>query len=485
MSFGEVEVLHGVDFQLLPGEVCAITGENGAGKSTLAKILAGVHRPTAGAIQVNGKPVSFQNPLDAGRAGIALVHQEPLTFPDLTVAENIFVGAQPRSKLRTVDWRRMEAEASALLKSLDLDINPKSLVQGLSQADRQMVEVASALALDARVIFFDETTASLTPKEVEDLFAIIRRLRQEGRAIAIVSHRLEELFSICDRVTVLRDGSKVGGMPIADTSIPDVIRLMVGRELKESSASAGTPGKQVLTVQNLTVPRRLKDVSFEVRAGEIVGMAGLVGSGRTDVAHCLYGLTRFAGALALNGQPFSPKNPMRAMQSGVALVPEDRQHHGVLAPMAISQNISLPILRRLTKLWLAPATESALAKTWIEKLRVVCQGPLQPIRELSGGNQQKVSVARALETQPKLLVVDEPTRGVDVGAKAEVHALLREIAAGGMAILMISSDLPEVLELSDRILVMREGSIVQEFPRAEATQDKVLFAATGQEAIHA
>lgn len=485
MAFGGVEVLKGVDLDLRPGEVHAITGENGAGKSTLAKLIAGVYRPVRGEIHVHGEPVRFDSPASANAAGIALIHQEPLTFPDLTVAENIFVGNHPRTGAKLVDWKTLNARAEEVMAHLGLKLKPTEKVKGLSVADQQMVEVAAALTHDAKVLLLDETTASLTPKEVEELFVIVRRLRDQGCALAFVSHKLEEVFAICDRITVLRDGEKVGEVLAKDSGPAEIIRMMVGRDIEPSSHARKEPGETLLEVKNLSVLGRVNGVSLKVREGEVVALAGLVGAGRTDVAHAIAGVTPGAsGSISLKGQALSVKNPQAALRQGIVLVPEDRQHHGLLLAMDIAQNATLPILKRLSRLWMRERDQRTMAQGWIERLRIACTGPMQPVRELSGGNQQKVVLAKSLLCEPKILIVDEPTRGVDVGAKAEVHRLLRELADQGLGVLMISSDLPEVLAVADRVLVMRAGQIVAEMDRNEASEESVMFAAAG-EAVHA
>jgi len=478
MAFGWVEVLKGVDLELRAGEVLGITGENGAGKSTLAKLIAGVHRPTKGGIFVGEEQVRFENPKAASAKGIALIHQEPLTFPDLTVAENIFVGNHPKTG-GFVDWKTLNDRAAAVMASLGLKLSPTMKVKGLTVADQQMVEVAAALTHDAKILILDETTASLTPKEVDELFGIVRQLRDRGCALAFVSHKLEEVFEICDRVVVLRDGQKVGEVLPAQSSPAEIIRMMVGRDV-EIARGTSTPGTEpLLEVHDLRVPGRVEGVDLQVRRGEIVALAGLVGAGRTDVAEALAGMTpKTTGTVRLNGKEVRSKNPREAMRSGIVLVPEDRQHHGLLMPMTIAQNATLPTLRGL---WLNEKDQKTTAESWIEKLRIACVGPIQPVRELSGGNQQKVVIAKSLLAKPQLLIVDEPTRGVDIGAKAEVHRLLRDLAAEGLGVLMISSDLPEVLALADRIVVMRGGKVVGEFG-SEATQEQIMTTATGSQA---
>ena len=481
IAFGGVEVVKGVDVDLLPGEVHAIMGENGAGKSTVAKMIAGVYSPTAGAIEAFGNPVRYRNPREALAQGIALIHQEPLTFPDLSVAENIFVGHQPRKGGR-VDWGEMHAKAALLLSSLGASFGTDALAGGLSVADQQTIELAAALAHDAWVLLMDETTAALTPKEVASLFETIRGLRDEGRAIAFVSHRLDEIFAISDRITVMRDGEKVAELLTRETTPPEIVRLMVGREVGAvGKESTPRPTREpVLKVEGLTRKGHFEDVSFAVRSGEIVGLAGLVGSGRTEVCEAIFGVTRRdSGTVEVAGEAVRFRDPRDAMAKGLAMVPEDRQHHGLLLPMSIATNATLPSLQGA---WLRPRQERSVAESMTRRLRTALRSVSQPVRELSGGNQQKVVLAKWLLTEPRILILDEPTRGVDVGAKEEVHRLIRELFEAGLAILMVSSDLSEVLDLSDRVLVMREGRLTGEFRRDEVTPERVMAAATG---VHA
>lgn len=476
VEFGGTPVLRDVDFELRAGEVHAITGENGAGKSTLAKTIAGVNQPTRGRIS----PTAFSSPAAALQSGVALVHQEPLTFPDLTVAENIFVGFHPTGRAGSVAWKDIHAKATEVLRSIGSRLDPKRLVRGLPVADQQMIELASALVHHAKVILLDETTASLTPKEVEELFVVVRRLREQGCAIGFVSHKLEEVFAICDRITVLRDGSKVASWPASETSVREVIRAMVGRDVTTSHAEGHAGGDIVFSARDLRLQDGAPTVSFELKKGQILGVAGLVGAGRTEIAEAIYGARPLvSGAMTLDGKPYRVVAPDDALYAGLVLVPEDRQHAGLLLPMSISRNATLPILRRLARVFTSEHRENTPAADWIDRLRVVCRGPMQPVGELSGGNQQKVVFAKANLCAPKVLIVDEPTRGVDVGAKAEIHQCLRDLAAAGVAVMAISSDLPEALSISDRLIVMRQGAIVAEFT-AGADQEAVMRAATGQ-----
>lgn len=486
MAFGGVDVLKNVDFEIREGEIHGLVGENGAGKSTLAKIIAGVHQPRAGTIELDGKPIHIPSPHAATDFGIALIYQEPLTFPDLDVAENIFVGRQIAGKVsRVISWGSMYRQAAELLRSLGVQLDPHAKVRGLSIASQQMVEMASALSKNAKVLMMDEPTAALTPAEVEDLFKITRRLRDQGTAIVFVSHRLEEVFSVCDRITVLRDGEKVGVRERENTSIDEIIRMMVGRSLNTlfKKTAAQPIGRPMLEVSSLSRAMKFQDISFDVHAGEIVGFAGLVGSGRTEVARALFGaLDIDQGTVRIDSQEARIGNPRDAMAKGLIYLPEDRQHLGLLMPLPVTENMTLSILQRLARggWWLREQAERKVTDEYVEKLRIALRHVSQPVRELSGGNQQKVVISKWMLVNPKVMVLDEPTRGIDIGAKAEVHRLMGDLAAQGMAILMISSELPEVLAMSDRICVMREGRITGRFDRADATAERIMAAATGQ-----
>lgn len=485
MAFEGVDVVKDVSLDLFPSEIHALVGENGAGKSTLAKIIAGVYQPKAGTLSVNGNPVVISGPQAASALGIALIHQEPLAFPDLTVAENIFVGRQPtRARAGWVDWRRMETRARELLGSLGLKIDPRAKMRGLSIADQQLVDIAAALSQNARIVLMDEPTAALTPGEVAKLFAIMRQLREQGAAIVFVSHRLEEVFDISDRISVLRDGELVGSGTPKTTPIEDIIRLMVGRPLsafyeKKTSHTIGAP---VLQVKNLTRTAKFQDVSFTVCAGEIVGFAGLVGSGRTDVGHAIFGIDHLDhGTILIDGVPQAINSPRDALARGLVYVPEDRQHQGLLMPMNIAENMTLPILRQFSRRgWMRGESERRAAAEYVNELRIVLRSVEQPVRELSGGNQQKVVLSKWLMTKPRVIILDEPTRGIDIGAKTEVYRLMSELSAQGIAILMISSELPEILAMSDRVLVMREGRIAAELGKAHMNAERIMAAATGQ-----
>lgn len=484
-QFGGAQALRGVHLSLYPHEIHALVGENGAGKSTLVKILAGVHTPDAGTVLVNGESVTFHAPSQAQRLGIAVIHQHPTLFPDLDVAENIFMGRHPVGRLRQVDWKRMYAEVEARLATLGVQFTAHTPVRSLSVADQQLVEIAKALSVEARVLVMDEPTASLSPREVHELFAIMRRMREQGVAILFISHRLEEIFELADRITVFRDGGFVTSAPLSEMTPESTIRAMVGRELETLFPKQTlTPGDAVLTVRGLSRAGAFRDVSFEVRAGEILGFAGLVGAGRTEVAQVLFGIERpDSGEMLLRGKLVKIDSPAEAMRLGIAYVPEDRLSQGLILDFPIKTNMTSPIWRQMSRWFglLDFARERKLAQEYFGRLDIRAQSINQPAGSLSGGNQQKVVIAKWLTTKPQVLILDEPTRGVDIGAKAEVHRIISNLAAEGMAIILISSELPEVLAMADRILVMHEGRVSAEFDRRAATPENVMTAATGQE----
>lgn len=480
-SFGGVRALKNVSITVFPGEVHALLGENGAGKSTLIKTMTGVYQPDSGEIYLRGELVRFSGPRDAQQRGIGAIYQEPSLFPDLDIAENILAGRQPVSGGR-IHWRAMYREARELLQQLGVQLDPRTKARNLSVAQQQTVEIARALSLNAQLLIMDEPTSSLTLTEVEELFRIIRQLRQAGTAVIFISHRLEELFAVADRVTILRDGDYVDTREMAGVKTGELIQMMVGREVNELFPKQAAPlGQTMLEVKGLTAVGKFENVSFALRAGEILGVAGLIGAGRTDVARALFGIQPVnTGGIVIEGREVSIHNPRQAMQLGLAFVPEDRQHHGLVLPMNIAANITLPILSRFTRAggWLRERAARQVAAAAAHKLEVKSAGIGQKAKELSGGNQQKVVLAKWLETNPRILILDEPTRGIDVGTKAAVHQLMSDLANQGVAILMISSELPEILGMSDRILVMREGRITGEYTRAEATQEKIMASAT-------
>jgi len=484
--FGATAALTGVSLDLLPGEVHALVGENGAGKSTLVKILAGVHQPDEGTILLDGVPTQVPGPAQSRALGIAVVHQEPRLFPDLSVAENVFIGHAPSGALGSIDWRGMRRAAQALFAELDVQFDVGAPVRGLSMADQQLIEIAKALSVEASVLILDEPTASLSAHEVERLFTIVRRLRDRGVAILFVSHRLDEVFALCDRATVFRDGRHVITAPTSGLTTADLIRHMVGRTVSLFPKVDNPIGEVLLEVTDLTRVGVFRDVSFTVRAGEIVGLAGLVGAGRSEVARVLFGIDRRdSGEVKLAGTPVDFPAPSAAMTAGIAYLPEDRHQEGLVLDFTIAQNVTLPILPRLfPKLLLRESTERAVATEHTEQFNVRMTGVDQEVGALSGGNQQKVVLAKWLASGPRVLILDEPTRGIDIGAKVEVHRLIAELAAKGLAIILISSDLPEILAMSDRIVVLHEGRVTAEIARDQATQERVMFAATGTQASH-
>jgi rhamnose transport system ATP-binding protein len=483
-SFGATQALEDVSLALYGGEIHALLGENGAGKSTLIKIITGIQQQDAGEIFIDSTPVQVGSSQVAQRLGVAAIYQEPMIFPDLSVAENIFIGHRNRGKI--VDRRRMEREAREVLARLDVQLDVGEPARGLTLAEQQTVEIAKAISLDVRVLIMDEPTASLSAHEVRQLFRIVAALKQEGVAILFISHRMEEVFEIADRVTILRDGRWISTTPRSELTPAAAIRQMVGREVQELfRRERRQPGEVRLAVRNLQREGRFQNVSFEVRAGEVLGFAGLVGAGRTDVGLALFGIAPAdGGEIELDGKRITIGNSHEAMAQGIAYSTEDRRQLGLIMPLSIAANISLPSLPR----FLSPAglvrrgEERETAESFRKRLSIRAPSVETPASSLSGGNQQKVVISKWLETNPKVLILDEPTRGIDVGAKVEVHQLVDDLAARGMAIILISSDLPEVMAMSDRILVMREGRQMAIFEHREATQEKVLSAAMGQAA---
>lgn len=536
-SFGAVRAVTDGSVELYGGEAHALLGENGAGKSTVVKMLAGVHQPDGGELLIGGQPALLANPAAAQAAGIAVIYQEPTLFPDLTVAENIFMGRQPLRPGRRIDRRAMREEAQELFARLGVPLDPGRICRGLSIADQQLVEIAKALSLHARVIVMDEPTAALSAAEVARLFDVVRALRAGGAAVLFITHRLEEVFEVCQRATVMRDGAHVVTALVGEVTAADLVRAMVGRQMPAreralrgavptggaggisgsneagavgwaggssgvgaTSGTSGTSGTgvvggaggsgaeaegrgpSVLAVRRLTREGVFTDISFEVRAGEIVALAGLVGSGRSEVARAIFGIDRYdAGAVEVSGQPLRKGAPAVAMAAGIGYVPEDRRQQGLVMEMSVQQNVGLASMGALARAGLIRvAAERSFAADWAQRLNLKYGRLTDPVSRLSGGNQQKVVLAKWLGRKPALLIIDEPTRGIDIATKAEVHRLIAELAAGGVAVLMISSELPEVLAIGDRILVMREGRITAEFGYAEATEEKIMAASTGQ-----
>jgi rhamnose transport system ATP-binding protein len=480
--FDSTQALEDVSLELYPGEIHALLGENGAGKSTLIKIMTGVHQPDRGEILLDGHPIKINSSVAAQAHGIAAIYQEPLTYPDLSVAENIFISHRNRGPL--VQWGRMYREAEAILARLDVKLDVRQPARGLTLAAQQIVEIAKAISLKVRVLIMDEPTASLSAHEAEQLFTLAHNLRTQGVAIVYISHRMEEVFAIADRITVFRDGKHISTAPRAEVTPEGAIRDMVGRKVEDFFAKrSAQTGETLLAVRHLSQTGAFQNISFEVKRGEVLGLAGLVGARRTDVGLALFGIAPAdGGEILLNGQPQKITSPEKAMQLGIAYVTEDRRQLGLSLPMSVVANITLPNLRQYLSRWglIRSEAETATAEQYRQRLSVRTASIETAVGKLSGGNQQKVMLGKWLNLQPSLLILDEPTRGIDVGAKADVHRMINELAAQGVAIILISSDLPEVLAMSDRVLVMREGRQMGIFPRAEATQERILSAAMGQ-----
>jgi rhamnose transport system ATP-binding protein len=473
-----------VDFDLKRGEIHALVGENGAGKSTLIKIITGIHQPDSGQVMIDGRKAVFPDARASYDQGIAAIYQEASLFEDLSVAENIYMGHQEiRPITRNIKWTALYKKAGDLIQSLEVNIDPRSLVKSLSIAEKQLVEIVKALSSDAKILIMDEPTASLTKEEIDYLFGIARKLRAEGTGIIFISHRLDEVFDIADRVTVIRDGKKVGTVPRERLEVDELVRMMVGKNLKtlypKKEVAIGEP---VLRVENLFRAGEFKNVSFELRRGEILGMAGLVGAGRTEVARTIFGVENpEGGRIYLEGKQVRFDSAAQAMEQGIAYLSESRGEYGLVLQLDITKNITIPILKRFTRLgWIDRTEERDTAKRFYELLDIRATGLEQSVGSLSGGNQQKVSLAKWLAANARILILDEPTKGIDIATKAAVHKLMSDLAGEGKAILMISSEIPEIVGMSDRIIVMNEGMLVSEIARKEATQERVLTAALGE-----
>jgi ribose transport system ATP-binding protein len=476
--FPGVVALEGVDFDLNPGEVHVLLGENGAGKSTLIKILAGVYTKDEGRVLVQGQEVQAANPRQMQEMGIRVIYQEFNLMPYFTVAENLFMGREPLRNGRFIDWKRVYKEAQEILDRLDCPVSPRSLVQKLSVAEKQMVEIARALSVDSRVIVMDEPTSALSMHEIEKLFQTIHLLKEKGVGIIYISHRLEEINKVGDRVTVLRDGHLVGTKGVRETNIDELIKMMVGRELKAKFPYEKREIKDevVLRVKNFTSRGHFRDINFSLRRGEILGVAGLVGAGRTELARAIMGVDPIdEGTVEIFGKEIRPKSPGNMIQRGLGVLPEDRKEQGVTQVLSLIQNVTIVALHRVfKKLFIHFGLERKLVTDYVQKLNISTPGLNTQVMYLSGGNQQKVVVAKWLFSQGKILIFDEPTRGIDVGSKFEVHQIMMNLVKDGNSIIMISSELPEILGMSDRILVMREGRLTGELKREGATQEKIL-----------
>lgn len=489
-SFPGVKVLDHVQFSLQKGELHALMGENGAGKSTLMKILGGIYSKDQGSISIKGSVSDIPSPDAAAKLGITIIHQELKLVPHLTIMENIFLGREfTYGKTRFIHWRKMRQEANRYLSQLGMELDPGITAGELSVGQQQMVEIAKALSMNAEILVLDEPTAALTDREIEALFQVIEGLKQKGVGMIYISHRMEEIFRVCDRITVLRDGQYVGTKVTKETNMDELVHMMVGREIKDRFPKIEVqPGEELLRVESLSQIGKLHNISFSVRAGEIVGIAGLMGAGRTELAKALNGILPIdGGRISVNGQEVKLKRPSDAIAAGIALVTEDRKEEGLVLPLTVRDNVSLPNHAAISKYgFINRKKEQELADHTIRKLGVKTAGSEQIIGSLSGGNQQKVVIGKWLATSPKVLILDEPTRGVDIGAKKEIYDLMNQLAKQGVAIIMISSELPEVLGMSDRILVMHEGRITGEFNRdQQVTQEEIMHAATGGESVHA
>ncbi|MDX6749184.1 sugar ABC transporter ATP-binding protein [Geminicoccaceae bacterium 1502E] len=486
-TFPGVRALFGAGLEVRRGEVHALLGENGAGKSTLLKILAGAQRPDSGTIRLDGETIELADPQDAQERGIVTIYQEFNLVPSLSVAENVFIGREP-VRAGFVAWREMERRTAAILDEVGLAVSPTRLVSDLSVAEQQMVEIARAVSMEARLVVMDEPTSALSEHEVGKLFSIVRSLRARGLGIVFVTHRLDEVMALCDRFTVLRDGEPAGSGQVADTGVDGLVRLMVGREVERlfrHRTAARAPGEVALRVERLSRQRdpanphatSVEEASLEVRHGEILGIAGLVGAGRSELARAIFGADPIAGGrIMVEGRELAIRSPRDAIRAGIGLVPEDRKQQALFLALAVRDNLAIAALDRLGgRLGLVDeAREARLVESFREKLNIRMAGAGQAIENLSGGNQQKVVLARWLALEPRVLIVDEPTRGIDIAAKAEVHQLLYELADSGIAVIVISSELPEVMTVSDRIITMREGRITGELPGAEADEERLM-----------
>jgi rhamnose transport system ATP-binding protein len=484
-SFAGIQALRGVSFELRAGEVHALLGENGAGKSTLIKVMTGAEQPDSGTLEVGGQAVRHMTPAASRALGIAAIYQQPALFPDLTVAENIALALDTGGAWRRIDWRARHRRAGELLDRVGARIEPDRLVETLSMPEQQIVEIAKAIGADARVVIMDEPTASLSDREVERLFTVVRLLRSHGVGIVYISHRLDEVFAIADRITVLRDGESVATRAASGVSRAELIALMIGRELAavfpKREVAHGEVALELRALSNRAAG--VRDVSLSVRKGEILGIAGLVGSGRTQLAETIFGLTPAdGGTILLHGRPVTIPTPEAAIRAGLAYVPEDRRQHGVVLDMSLASNASLASLRRLSRFGLLDRrAERRSAERYVSQLRIKVGSVDDEVGTLSGGNQQKVALSRWLSTSPSVLILDEPTQGVDVGSKAEIHGLMQGLAEEGLAIVMISSELPEILGMSDRIAVMHAGTVRGVLSRADATQTRILALALAED----
>ncbi len=484
-EFSGVKVLKDVSFNIYEGSVMALVGENGAGKSTLMKILTGVYLKTQGEIFLGNESVNFPDTRASQSKGIAIIHQELNLVKDLSIGENIFLGREPVSSGKRIMWNKLHEDAGYWLEKLGLNEDPRELVKNISVGKQQLVEIAKALSIDAKVIIMDEPTGALTPAETDKIFHVINDLKKSGKSIVYISHRLHEIFEICDDVTVLRDGELIGEESIENLDEDKIIEMMVGRKLSEQypRIEAGL-GEEILKVENLS-NEFVKDVSFTLKKGETLGVAGLMGSERTELMRSIYGIYPAKGSVYLNGEKIKVNSPLDSLRHGIAYVTEDRKANGIITGMNVRENITLSSLDLFKGPlgFVSKGKEEISSKEYIEKMSIKTSGTKQKLRFLSGGNQQKVSIAKSLMTNPKILILDEPTRGVDVGAKKEIYDLINKFKSEGMSIIMVSSDIPEVLGISDRIMVMHEGRISGFLNRDEATQESIMTLAVGKDVI--
>ena len=481
--FPGVKALDNVQLELYPGQVTALVGENGAGKSTLVKTMTGIYQPEAGDIWFNGEVVSFPNPEAARQMGITAIHQETVLFDELSVAENIFVGSYPtKGWLKSIDWSTMNERARAILAEIEAPLSPTAPLKGLSIGQKHMVAIARALSVKARVVILDEPTAALSHHEIQELYEIIERLKANGTAILFITHKFDEIFAVADRYTVFRDGRYIGAGSIKEVTEPELVEMMVARSVKDTYPKVEAElGDTVFSVKNLSHPTEFDDISFDVRRGEILGLYGLVGAGRTEIMKAIIGLSpKASGQIFLDGQPIDIRSPAEAIHHGIVYVPEERQQQGVMLDLPIYQNISLPQLHRTSKAgFLRPSREYELTQDYAKRLNVKTSNWSEVVNNLSGGNQQKVVIAKWLATDPKVIILDEPTKGIDIGSKAAVHQFMSELVQQGLAVIMVSSELPEVMGMADRIIVMHEGLITQTLLRSEASAEGIVSAATG------
>ncbi len=487
-SFPGVKALENVELRLYPGTVTALIGENGAGKSTLVKILTGVYTPDSGTISLDGKPILIPDAESAFRRGITATHQETVLFDELTVTENIFLGHPIVGRFGLLDWKAMRTRTREILAELEVELDPDMRLRDLAIARKHLVAIARALSIDARIVIMDEPTASLSHKEVEELYAIVGKLKREGKAILFISHKFEEIFRIADEYAVFRDGRSVGSGLVAEATPSRLISLMVGRTVDHVFPKVTVPlGETVFSVAGLSHPTEFADISFDLRRGEILGFYGLVGSGRSEIMHALFGVTRpSAGRISLGGKEINIRAPSDAVDAGIVYVPEERQRQGAILALPVFENITLPSLHRITKRgFLDLAREFDLARKYSARLDLRASSLSQEVGTLSGGNQQKVVIGKWLATEPRVIILDEPTKGIDVGSKAAVHAFMGELVAQGLAVIMVSSELPEILGMSDRVVVMREGRMAGLFDRAGLTAETLVAAATGNVAAEA